>query len=294
MKILLSGATGFIGAHLLEKLLEKNHELYAIVRDSTSTENLPRKVHTFVYRDGPGSLSEFMEKERFDGVIHLASLYLAKHEMSDIKKLIDSNIIFGTELLEAASKNKVTWFINTGTFWQHYKNKKYSPVNLYAATKEAFETVAAYYLETTKINFVTIKLSDTFGPGDTRPKIVNLLSKISKSGETLEMSPGRQLLDISFIEDITAGYLKVVELLGGKTSEKFRGKTFAMHAKKQVSLRELVATFEKVTMKKLNILWGAKEYREREVMTPWRKGETIPGWNPKTSLEEAIKRTIEA
>jgi nucleoside-diphosphate-sugar epimerase len=155
MKILLSGATGFVGRHLVKKLQEDGYDLTLLVRSKTTTrQSEVKKIHYYTYDNDAALLCSFMQQEKFDGVIHLASLFLAQHKDEDIKNLIESNVTLGTSLLEAATKSNVAWFINTGTFWQHYQNKKYSPVNLYAATKQAFEDIARYYLETTPINFV--------------------------------------------------------------------------------------------------------------------------------------------
>jgi len=60
-----------------------------------------------------------------------------------------------------------------------------------------------------------------------------------------------------------------------------------------MSLRKLAEVFEKVTNKKLNIKWGARPYREREVMIPLENGEVVPNWKPKVSLEEGIKKLFE-
>lgn len=292
MKILISGATGFIGQHLVEKLLEKNNDVYAIVRPSTQKEVLNKRVKLFIFNNNISDLISFIEKAKFDGVIHLASLFLAQHKPEDISDLVQSNVLFPTMLLEASSKNNVPWFINTGTFWQHYKNKRYSPVNLYAGTKQAFESIAEYYIETSAINFVTIKLCDTFGPRDTRPKILNLFSKISKTGEKLDMSPGKQIIDLSYIDNVVDGYIRMVDLLSKDKSKKLSGKSFVVSAGKRVTLKKLASIFEKVTKRKLNINWGGRGYRPREVMTPWGKGGKIPGWKPKISIEEGIQKTI--
>lgn len=293
MKLLISGTTGFIGAHLVTRLLKEKHTIFSIIRPSTKKESLPKKIKTYVFDNNIENLTAFMKKEKFDGVIHLASLFLAQHTPGDIKNLIDSNVFFGTALLEAATKSNTSWFINTGTFWQHYKNKAYSPVNLYAASKQAFESLAQYYVETTPINFVTIKLSDTFGKDDTRPKIFNLLSKLRTTGETLLMSPGKQILDISYIENITDGYMRMITLLSGKEATSLRGKSFAISAKKRLTLQQLVKVFEKVTQSKLSITWGGRAYRDREVMVPWNKGAPIPGHKQKYSLENGIREILE-
>lgn len=290
MKILISGATGFIGKHLTEKLLENNNDVCAIVRPSAAGGALNKRMKLFIFDNNMSDLISFMEKEKFDGVIHLASLFLAQHKSEDIQGLIQSNVLFPAIILEASAKSNVSWFINTGTFWQHYKNKRYSPVNLYAATKQAFESVAQYYVETSTINFVTIKLCDTFGPGDTRPKILNLFSRISKTGEKLDMSPGEQLIDLSYIDNVADGYLRMITLLSKDKKKKFCGKSFVVSSNKRVTLKKLAAIFEKVTKRKLNINWGGKEYRPREVMTPWEKGEKIPGWKPLVSIEEGVRK----
>ena len=67
------------------------------------------------------------------------------------------------------------------------------------------------------------------------------------------------------------------------------GFVFAVKSEKRISLRELVSVFEKVAKKKLNIKFGGKPYREREVMNPWQNGELIPRWYQKISIEEGIQ-----
>lgn len=292
MKVLISGATGFIGVNVLQELESAGYEISILVRDTTDTSKISKKIKKYNFNHDLPSLIEYMESEKFDGVIHLASLFLASHKSEDVESLVTSNVVFSTLLLEAAVRAKIPWFINTGTFWQHYKNKRYSPVNLYAATKEAFEIIAKYYLETTTINFVTIQLSDTFGTLDTRPKIFNLLSKISKSGETLEMSPGEQLLDITHVKNIVDAYRQLSQLLAKDTKRKLKGKVFALSSRKVISLKKFVSIFEKVSGTKLNITWGGRPYRQREVMVPWNKGIKVPGWKPKITLEEGIRLTL--
>lgn len=277
MKILVTGATGFIATALIKRLKEQGHAVSSIGR---SFENNVEKI------------TSFMKEEKCDGVIHLASLFLVQHTPQDLKNLIDSNILFPTAVLEASVAAKIPWFINTGTFWQHYEDKAYSPINLYAATKQAFEDIARYYIESSEINFVTIDLFNVFGPQDTRSKVFNLWLKISESGEILEMSPGEQILDITYIDNVTSGYLRMIELLSRDTEGKLRGQSFSLQSPERMTLRKLAELFERTTGRKLHIEWGKKNYRPREVMIPWQKGKKIPGWKPVISLEEGIRRTF--
>ncbi|MBI3631988.1 MAG: NAD(P)-dependent oxidoreductase [Candidatus Vogelbacteria bacterium] len=292
MKILISGTTGFIGKHLVQELLEEHHSVYAILRPSSKIDTSAKNASQYVFDGDIEKLIAFMKNEKFDGVIHLASLFLAQHKPGDIKELINSNILFSTNLIEATSKSNTPWFINTGTFWQHYKNQNYNPVNLYAATKQAFEDIAKFYVDAFNLNFVTIKLSDTFGPNDTRPKIFNLWSKAIATNETLGMSPGKQKIDINHIENVVGAFLHMATLLQKDTKKALKSKSFAVSSGKIITLRELAKIFSHVTRKLLNINWGEKPYRPREVMIPWNKGEVIPGWKPRISLEEGIRKTF--
>lgn len=292
MKILVTGATGFIGQNLIKSLIEKGYIVHILVRENSDISMMDKSINIFRYNENIDTLIALFEKEKFDGVVHLASLFLASHNSSDISNLIYSNIKFGTELLEAAKISNVEWFINTGTFWQNYENSDYNPVNLYSATKEAFENIAKFYVETSEIIFTTIKLNDTFGPNDTRNKVFNLWNKIAKTGERLDMSAGDQIIDISYIKDVVSAYTVMIDNLNQKDKNIHKNKTYVIANNEVISLQQLSKIFEKVTKTTLNINWGGRDYRDREVMKPYSLGKTVPNWEQKFKLEDAIKNTI--
>ncbi|MGE0088163.1 MAG: NAD-dependent epimerase/dehydratase family protein [Bacteroidales bacterium] len=292
MKIFVTGATGFIGKHLVRKLVSEGCK---VTINLYGAEQSPFDDIVSIHRLSEENINQdidYLKKEVFDGVIHLASLYLTTHSPEQVTDLINTNVRFGTYVLECASQAKIKWFINTGTFWQYYEDKDYSPVNLYAATKQAFEGIAQYYIETNQIRFCTLKLSDSFGPEDTRPKIFNLWHRISKTGESIDMSPGNQLIDISYIDNIVSAFYLLTKHLEGADPQIKNGDVFAVKANKRYSLNELSLIFETITGKKLNINWGARPYRIREVFTPWTKGKCVPDWSPTISIEEGIKKTF--
>jgi nucleoside-diphosphate-sugar epimerase len=290
MKILVTGATGFIGSHLRKSLSQK-YTLVALVRPSTPITELETDgIEPLVFDGDVIKLSEQLTIAKIVGIVHLASLYLKTHNSADINSLVESNVLFPTQLLEAASGSSVQWFINTGTFWQHYQDSEYAPVNLYASTKEAFIDIAKYYQETSQLTFVTLKLSDTFGPGDTRPKVFNLWHKHSLSGEVLKMSAGEQQMDISYIDDVVSAYEILIELLQ-QNKAKLKNE-YAVTSDTHNTLKQLAKIFEASTGKKIPIDWGVLPYREREVMKTWSKGQRVPGWVPTVSIAEGIKKTF--
>lgn len=288
MRILLTGATGFVGKHLYARMAGE-HELHLLVRPSTDYSALsPRYVCCF--QGDVERLAGYMREHQVEGIIHLASLYLASHRPDQVADLVNANILLGTSLLEAAKLAGVKWFLNTGTIWQNYqspeRSDEYHPVNLYAATKQAFITMARYYQETSPIRFSTLKLCDTYGPGDTRRKILALFREIARSGETLAMSPGEQRVDLLHIDDVVAGFLVLANRLADPSAPLLP--EYVLSSGHPRSLRELASMFEQVNGVRLPIEWGGRPYREREVMEPYR-GNILPGWSPKVSLEAGMK-----
>lgn len=289
MKILMTGVTGFIGRHLALRGVKEGHTVSAIVRRRVSQSELSGiGVASFVDAGSMDDLMAYFAENGFDGVIHCASCFCSDHEPDDITDLVDSNVRFPAKLLEASVRAGVKWFINTGTFWQHYDNRDYSPVNLYAATKQAFESIATYHSEVSGINFVTLKLTDTYGPNDKRTKVFTLWKRIAETRESLEMSPGDQLIDIVHVSDVVDAYFRMVEWLCGDSAGSFNGRSFIVSSGAPVRLRNLAEIYARVTGSRLNIEWGKKPYRKREMMAPWNRGQVVPGWHPKISLDEGI------
>lgn len=288
MNILVTGATGFIGTNLTKEL-RKQHNLFILGQFEGDPEKLG--LPGIIMTDDIQRLADYIRYNKIEGVIHLASLYLTVHTPDQVKDLVSSNVYFGTAVLEAASlAGCVKWFLNTGSIWQNYnvKGTAYNPVNLYAATKQAFIDMAKYYSDVFGIKFCTLKLCDTYGPNDTRRKIFKLFKDYSESGELLKMSPGEQLIDLLYITDIVAGFIQLSNLL---SSDAVLKEEYVLSSGRQIPLKELANLFIQVSGRKLNIEWGGLPYRKREVMIPW-KGETVPGWNAEVSVKEGIVKFL--
>lgn len=293
-KALLTGITGFIGLHLAKKLLKDGWEVHAIVRPTSAIERVHRVLGNQVYlhmRKKDNDLVDILHNVHPNIVFHLASLYLPKHSYNDIPELIDSNVTFGTQLLDAMVETGIYYFINTGTSWQHYENAPYNPVNLYAASKQAFLAMQKFYEETTPLKVINLQLFDTYGPSDSRRKLFTLLKEASKSGETLLMSPGNQLIDIVYIDDVVDAFLCAAKLLF--SSRKLASNTYAVSSGNPLKLRDLVQKFEEVSERHVCVKWGGRPYRIREVMRPWSTGNKLPGWCCKVPLEKGILSCLE-
>lgn len=288
--VLITGATGFVGSHLTKRLVDDGFNVSIIHLQSTSlplSEFYKSKVKHFLYDGSSENVLNIFKNSNPECVFHLASLVLSEHRLQNITPLISSNVLFGCQLLEAMKLIGCNKFINTGSYWQHYNNETYNPVNLYAATKQAFEDLIKYYTEAANIRAVTLKLFDTYGPNDQRGKLLNLLENAGHSGKTIDLTPGEQLINLLYIDDVIDAYLATLKLFN---LSDFRYETFGVGNENPIRLREFVEMYKKITGLNIKINWGGKRYRSREILIPWTNWNALPEWRPKIDLEMGIKK----
>ena len=194
----ITGGTGYIGSKLIEHLSnDKDNFIYAIIRESSTPKILRNNVCYVIYDGTEKSLEQALSLS--DYLIHLGALYTTSNDETSTINLINSNIIFSTQLFNVAQRlnpNLVITSASTFSFLDGDGN--YEPATLYATTKKAVEDIAHYYKDLS-IHFLTFP--DTYGPDDWRPKIHNILAK-NNSWPFEFRSPGEQEMRLMHVEDI--------------------------------------------------------------------------------------------
>ncbi len=287
MRVLITGASGFLGSRLLALLLQQRHEVACLWHRTTikKYEHLPC---SFVGENGKGIQDIFLSFQP-DIVIHLAAYYVSEHSYEDLKQLIDTNVKYGVYILEAMRLSNVKNLIYAGSSWQHYRNEEYCPANLYAATKQAFSTLADYFLDISSLRILELHLYDSYGENDRRPKLLNMLNKLARQKGELDMSAGDQELHLVHVDDVANGFsiaCKIVkeQTMGTRT-------IYRLPSKKTIKLRDLVECFNSINPhQKVKVNWGKKNYREREIFKPWEKAEILPGWHPTIDIDQGLMR----
>lgn len=287
-RLLITGATGYVGSNLVKHLLQAGHDIHILVRQHSKLDTLETIQTQLTIHRHDGStehMVDLVKTAKPTTVLHLASLFLAQHQTSDITRLIESNVLFPCQLLEAMVVNGVKHFINTGTSWQHHDNQAYNPVNLYAASKQAFEDLLSYYTETAQIKACSLLLFDTYGPADPRGKLISLLWKTALQQTPLAMSPGEQEIDLVHINDVARAFELALDQLPTQAQNHVR---YGVSSGHPVPLKTLVREFERITGYHLPIEFGGRPYRPREVMHTWNRFTSVPLWRPLVSLDEGL------
>lgn len=288
---LVSGATGFVGGHLVRRLRAEGRRVVAVTRGTSAVAGLAAGgVEVVVDPGDTEGLAAAIAGCRPTTVFHLAAKFVARHVPGDVDDLVVSNLGFATRLAEAAIQSGCRRFVAAGTSWRSAPDGTERPNSLYAATKAAFETILMHYAEADGAKVVALQLYETYGPDDGRRKLLPLLLSALASGERLGLSPGEQRLDFVHVDDVVEAFLVAERRAAANDAGRFE--RFAVRSGRAVSVRELVAILEAVSGRTMPVGFGERPYRAGEVMAP-APGEILPGWHARVGLEVGLAAQIE-
>lgn len=273
--ILITGASGFIGSHVLDECLKNNFNVHAIFRDSKKNVIFVKKYKKQIFPIFYDNIYEIKNKLtncKIDYVIHCATHYIKKHDHNDIENIIKSNVLFSTILLDAVVNIKIKKFINLGTVWQHFNDTKNLAFNLYAATKQSFECIFNYYKnQYTKIKFYNILLTDTFGTNDKRKKLIPILLKnFNKKNQDKINIPKNLSMNLVNINEVT----KCLNILLKNNS---KSNNYVIKSKQDVKIFDLINFLNDNLEKKIKINWSKniKNYRIIKLKNLLKKDNNI-------------------
>lgn len=252
--ILITGASGFVGGHLLNNCLKNNFNVYAIFKYSRKNINFVKKYKKKIFPVFYKNIYQIKNKltnYKIDYVIHCATHYIKKHAHNDIENIIKSNILFSTILLDVVVNIKIKKFINLGTVWQHFNNNKNLAFNFYAATKQSFECILNYYKnQYPKIKFYNILLTDTFGANDKRKKLVAILIKnLKKKNKNKITIPKNLSMNLVSINQVT-------KCLNDLLKNNYKSNYYIIKSKQDVKIFDLINFLNHNLKKQIKVNWS--------------------------------------
>ncbi len=233
MKILVTGAAGFIGMHASERLLARGDEVVGVdnlndyydptLKEARLARLAPAPNFRFVKMDvaDRDGMARLFAEEKFDRVIHLAAQAGVRYSLQNPHAYIDSNIVGFTNILEGCRHSKVAHLVYASSSSVYGGNTKMPfsehdsvdhPVSLYAATKKANELMAHTYshlygLPTTGLRFFTV-----YGPWGRPDMALFLFTKAMLEGRPIDVfNHGRMKRDFTYIDDIVEGVIRTLD-----------------------------------------------------------------------------------
>ncbi len=273
MKILITGAAGFIGYHLTNKLIKTKHKIfgidnfnnyYSVKLKKDRVKDLINQKGKFIFYKNDICNKEFVnkifKKNKFDIVINLAAQAGVRYSIKNPESYIKRNIIGYFNILEACRFNKVKHLIYASTSSVYGDSTKFplsenlntnKPLQLYAATKLSNELMAHSYsslfnLRTTGLRFFTV-----YGPWGRPDMALFLMTKNIILGKKIKLfNYGNHIRDFTYVDDVIDAILKIT-----LSKKKFRSKSevYNIGNGKPVHLRKYIKEIELCLGKKAKI-----------------------------------------
>ena len=287
--------TGFVGAHVARHLLATGVEVTAVVRPDAHLDRIPDLAERVSLHVDDGSVDTLR-------AIVDATAPRRHVPPGDATSWPSTRPATSTRSSLTTSRSRPAWsrrsatssasFVNVGTCWQHVDGAAYRPKNLYASTKQAFEDVLRWYVERGSVRAVTVNLYDSYGPLDHRAKLLGALVDALRTGDTLGMSSGVQLVDLVHVDDIVRG-LQLAADLARRRSRTAPWPIHSLSSGRPRTLRELVDVLGEVAGRPVPVEWGARADRRGDMVEHWDAGPPVPGWAPTISLESGLAELLD-
>jgi nucleoside-diphosphate-sugar epimerase len=290
-RILLTGATGFLGGLAVQRLTEVGCNVTCINRNSITVSTSERKQSTSCNTASSQEVFDALGDPEDSILVHLAASSGSQENTSNIADLVQGNFSFGLNVIEAAKEKGCRRILNFGTFWQYDKANQQHPVNLYAALKESYQLILDYYCDRYNMNAFTMFLSDTYGEKDYRAKVMSHIIDCYIQNRSCPLSEGSQKIRLlhhdDFLDALCVALMRICE-----EEPKGNHYKYSLFGQDEISIRDLVGMISEITGLETKILWGAISVNNRIPEKPCELFPSISGWHPRITLEEGIRRTF--
>lgn len=282
----MTGATGFLGSHILESLREISNVI-VLKRSSSDTWRIGEFLTGVTCYDADKTAPENIFKgHKIDGIIHAATEYGRNKGADEIVAFV-----FPLKLLELGIANKISFFLNTDTF---YNMEGFASSHLfhYALSKKQFEGWLKVFRKQ-GARILNMKLSHFYGLRDNTSKFVpEMLSKMLRHEPVIELTAGKQRRDFVYVDDVVKAYRLLVEKIDGIREPYLE---LEVGTGQSVSVKDFLKIMQRLTESRSALEFGKLPYRENEIMEHHAKTSELVrvlGWKPEISIEKGLKELI--
>ena len=308
--ILVTGGAGFIGSHLVDRLLSEGDWRVTIVDDFNDfydpsikrdnirahTQNPNFKIVEADIRE-PASLEHFFS-ETFDCIVHLAARAGVRPSLSQPRLYAETNINGTLNLLEFARNRGARQFIFGSSSSVYGENKKvpfgeddpiFNPISPYAATKAAGELICHTYSHLYDMRIICLRFFTVYGARQRPDLAIHKFAKLMSAGKAIPVfGDGLTRRDYTYIDDIIAGVRAAIDY------DQSDYEIINLGESRTVELRELISMLEDALDLHAQIDWQSAQPGDvPQTFANIDKARQLLGYNPQTQIEEGIRKFVD-
>jgi UDP-glucose 4-epimerase len=299
-RVLLTGVTGFVGANLCRRLLNDGHEVHCLVRDGFSNwriEDIQRDIYLHVTDlTNSESLLPIVSSSRPDWVFHLAA-HGAYSWQTDLKKIVQTNILSTINLVEACLQTGFEIFINTGSSSEYgYKdhapleNEWIDPNSYYAVTKASATLFCRHAAILNNVCIPTLRLYSIYGAYENPGRLIPTIILHGLKGSLPPLVDANIARDYLYVKDVENAYILLANRLRETT-----GEVYNLGSGIQTTLSEVVSVTRNIFDLSVEPQWGTMPNRQWDTII-WKANiDNIKaiGWNPEFTFEQGFRQTVD-
>jgi len=310
-KVLVTGASGFIGSHLVETLIKKGCEVRAFVPydigpDTGCIKFVPesaREKVEIVVGDVKDAEDVRIAMNGVKVVFHLAALVGIPYSYNHPRSVVDTNLIGTLNVLMAGKEKCVEKIVHTSTS-EVYGTAKYVPIDEnhplqgqspYSASKIGADKLAESFFCSFGTPIATIRPFNQYGPRQSARAVIPTIITQCLTQGTVRLGSLHPRRDFTFVEDTVDAFIKIAE------SEKTVGEVINIGSGCDISIGELAEKIIKISgkdVKDVKIVSDEKRIRPEKsevdrLVCNNSKAKKLIGWEPATSIDDGLKRTIQ-
>jgi nucleoside-diphosphate-sugar epimerase len=305
-RVLVTGASGFIGSHLVTRLLAEGAVVHVLLRPGASADRLGAVRHALRVHEGdvtyPPSVRTAVAKSKPHVVFHLAAdtgVRRLSEGWAGVERSVEVNLRGTLTVLRAAleSPTPVKRFVRAGGLEEYgsgptpyVETQRERPISAYSASQVAATHYCEMLQRGSDTGIVTLRPALVYGPGQSADFLIPSLIASCLRGEDFDMTAGTQHRDLLYVDDLIDAFVLAA------TRDGLRSEVINVGHGVEHAIGDVADAIVRLTGSRSRIRFGAKPERGADlahlVTTTTRAAEVL-GWRARVPLEEGLRRTIE-
>lgn len=300
-KILVTGATGFVGSFLVHSLINNNEDVSIIVRNKQLNKRLfdiTEKVKIYEGDLTSDSLDDIIDAIKPTIVFHLAAYGALPGQKIAIQDVIDTNVKGLAKLINATKRHNLQLFVNTGSSSEYgiktmpmKESDLLAPINDYGVSKAAATLYCQKVALTESLPLITLRLFSPYGYQDDENRLIPFVINKALKNEPIPLNSKQNVRDFIYIEDVVAAYLKTL-----KNPIK-PGEIINIGSGVQHTAYDIVSNIIQLSQSHSALQWNTMPQQKRQIepilwQADIQKAKKLLDWTPDHTLQQGLKKTI--